>query len=37
MGITQHDDLPGWAFTVGLWHTFRAPEVAMFGLDVRGH
>lgn len=34
MGITQYGDLPGWAFTVGLWHTFRAPEVAMFGLDV---
>jgi hypothetical protein len=24
---------PGWAFTVGLWHTFRSPEVAMFGLS----
>ncbi len=34
MGITQHGDLPGWAFAVGLWHTFRSPEVAMFGLDV---
>jgi Domain of unknown function (DUF4262) len=25
---------PGWAFTVGLWHTLRSPEVAMFGLHV---
>lgn len=23
---------PGWCYTVGLWHTFRSPEVAMFGL-----
>ncbi|GGY70789.1 DUF4262 domain-containing protein [Streptomyces xanthochromogenes] len=26
---------PGWAYTVGLWHGRRMPEVAMFGLDVR--
>ncbi|MGX7827048.1 DUF4262 domain-containing protein [Actinokineospora sp. 24-640] len=25
----------GWTFTVGLWHTFRFPELAMFGLDGR--
>lgn len=23
---------PGWAYSVGLWHTFRHPEVAIFGL-----
>ena len=23
---------PGWAYTVGLWHTHRMPELAMFGL-----
>ncbi|SEF55985.1 protein of unknown function [Actinacidiphila yanglinensis] len=29
------DDLgPGWAYTIGLWHTHRMPELAMFGLDV---
>jgi hypothetical protein len=35
MGITAQGDLPGWAFTIGLWHTFRSPEVAMFGLRVQ--
>lgn len=24
------------AYTVGLWHTFRRPEIAMFGLDGEG-
>ncbi len=26
---------PGWAYTTGLWHGHRIPELAMFGLDVR--
>lgn len=26
--------LPGWAYSVGLWHTLRAPEVCVFGLPV---
>lgn len=26
---------PGWAYTIGLWHGHRLPELAMFGLDVR--
>ncbi|WP_412539075.1 DUF4262 domain-containing protein [Longispora sp. K20-0274] len=25
---------PGWAFTVGLWHSHRQPELAVFGLDI---
>ena len=25
---------PGWAYTIGLWHGHRAPELAMFGDDV---
>ncbi|MEU3901714.1 DUF4262 domain-containing protein [Streptomyces sp. NPDC045251] len=25
---------PGWAYTIGLWHRHRIPELAMFGLDV---
>lgn len=25
---------PAWAFTVGLWHSYRSPEVAIFGLDL---
>jgi hypothetical protein len=28
------DDMPDWVFTVGLWHSYRVPEVAMFGLEV---
>ncbi|MFB4314622.1 DUF4262 domain-containing protein [Actinomadura sp. 21ATH] len=27
-------DGPGWAYTVGLWHSLRSPELAMFGGDV---
>ncbi|MFI6316979.1 DUF4262 domain-containing protein [Nonomuraea sp. NPDC050556] len=27
------DSAPGWAYTVGLWHTFRHPEVVIFGLN----
>ncbi|MFD8419267.1 DUF4262 domain-containing protein [Streptomyces sp. NPDC059466] len=25
---------PGWAYTIGLWHRHRLPELAMFGLDT---
>lgn len=32
--ISEDGSTPGWAFTVGLWHTFGHPEVAMFGLRV---
>ncbi|WP_344858347.1 DUF4262 domain-containing protein [Planomonospora alba] len=32
--IPEDEEGPGWAFTVGLWHTFRSPETAMFGLRV---
>ncbi|MBA9004637.1 DUF4262 domain-containing protein [Thermomonospora cellulosilytica] len=27
------DGRPGWAFTIGLWHTHRSPELVVFGLD----
>ncbi|MFC0039861.1 DUF4262 domain-containing protein [Actinomadura rayongensis] len=27
-------DRPGWAYTIGLWHSHRTPELAMFGADV---
>lgn len=30
--IPEDDSGPGWAFTVGLWHTLGVAEVAMFGL-----
>ncbi|MFE7077065.1 DUF4262 domain-containing protein [Streptomyces sp. NPDC057620] len=33
--IPADDHGPGWAYTIGLWHSHRLPEVAMFGLDVR--
>ncbi|MFC4060875.1 DUF4262 domain-containing protein [Planomonospora corallina] len=32
--IPADEEGPGWAFTVGLWHTLRSPELAMFGLRV---
>jgi hypothetical protein len=34
MMIPADDNGPGWAFTIGLWHTHGVPELAMFGLDV---
>jgi hypothetical protein len=34
MMIPADDNGPGWAFTIGLWHTHGFPELAMFGLDV---
>ena len=32
--IGADDVSEGWAFTVGLWHSHRLPELAMFGLDI---
>ncbi|MFF4755270.1 DUF4262 domain-containing protein [Streptomyces sp. NPDC002514] len=32
--IPADDPGPGWAYTIGLWHQHRIPELAMFGLDV---
>ncbi|MFB7795960.1 DUF4262 domain-containing protein [Streptomyces sp. NPDC056086] len=29
-------DIPDWSFTVGLWHSYRIPEIAMFGLELQG-
>jgi uncharacterized protein DUF4262 len=31
--IPADETSPGWAFTVGLWHSWRVPEIAMFGMD----
>lgn len=31
--VFADDSASGWAYTVGLWHTFRHPEVVIFGLD----
>jgi len=33
--IIADDAHPTWAFSVGMWHTFRTPEVAMFGLGAQ--
>lgn len=32
LGILPGRATPGWAFSVGLWHSYRSPEVAIFGL-----
>jgi len=32
IGIMPGTKTPGWAFSVGLWHSYRAPEVSIFGL-----
>ncbi|MFF5263674.1 DUF4262 domain-containing protein [Actinomadura viridis] len=32
--VPGDDERPGWAHTIGLWHSHRAPELAMFGGDV---
>jgi hypothetical protein len=32
IGIMPGTRTPGWAFSVGLWHSYRAPEVSIFGL-----
>jgi hypothetical protein len=32
--VSADESGPGWAYTVGLWHSHRSPELAMFGGDV---
>ena len=32
--IAEEAGTPGWAFSVGLYHTFRHPEVVVFGLPL---
>ncbi|MFI0447358.1 DUF4262 domain-containing protein [Actinomadura sp. 6N118] len=34
INIPADDAGPGWSFSVGLWHSHRSPELAMFGLDM---
>jgi Domain of unknown function (DUF4262) len=36
MLITEEKDTPGWAFSVGLYHTFKHPEIVIFGLPKDG-
>jgi hypothetical protein len=33
--VPEDDAGPGFAYTIGLAHSYGAPELAMFGLDVR--
>ncbi|MDI1462970.1 DUF4262 domain-containing protein [Catellatospora sp. KI3] len=33
-GVLADDQSPGWAYTVGLWHSLGRPEVSVFGLPV---
>ncbi|MGW4246209.1 DUF4262 domain-containing protein [Nocardia sp. NPDC004722] len=32
IAIPESDSNPHWAFTVGLWHSHRVPEIALFGV-----
>lgn len=31
-GVLGTDDAPPWSYTVGLWHSYRHPEVCVLGL-----
>lgn len=33
--VPAGDEGPGFAYTIGLWHTHGVPELAMFGLDIQ--
>ncbi|WP_291416555.1 DUF4262 domain-containing protein [Actinophytocola sp.] len=35
VAVADEHELPGWAYSVGMWHTMRSPEVCMFGLRGR--
>jgi hypothetical protein len=32
--VDVRDEHPGWAFSIGLFHTFQHPEFLIFGLDL---
>src|SRR5262245_36961608 len=32
--VSALDEHPGWAFSIGLFYTFRHPEILMFGLSL---
>lgn len=34
VAIAEEHELPGWTYSVGMWHTMRSPEVCMFGLRL---
>jgi Domain of unknown function (DUF4262) len=33
-GVPGDEQAPSWAYSIGMWHTFRGPELAMFGLSL---
>src|SRR5262245_13909926 len=33
VNVFDSEDIPGWAFSIGLFHTFRHPEIIVFGLN----
>jgi len=35
VGITPTQDAPPYAFSVGLYHTFRHPELMVMGMDIK--
>lgn len=35
VALPEEHGLPGWAYTVGMWHSLGVPEMCMFGLRVR--
>jgi hypothetical protein len=36
VGVSADEQCPGWSYTIGLWHSYRHPELAMFGLQSDG-
>jgi hypothetical protein len=34
IGVREDDEGPGFAYTIGLYHNYRHPEIIVFGLDV---
>ncbi|MFJ9692165.1 DUF4262 domain-containing protein [Kitasatospora sp. NPDC101183] len=34
VGVGGGGEVPDWAFSVGLWHSYRLPEIAMVGLET---
>src|SRR5262249_31703607 len=35
IGVEEDEEGPGFAYSIGLYHTFHHPEVIVFGLSVR--
>jgi hypothetical protein len=33
-GVLADDLVPGWGYSIGLWHTYRSPEVCILGLSA---